>query len=401
MITLYPDKHKCCGCTACKNICPKKAISMQKDDEGFFYPVIDNALCVECGKCQKICEFQNKTVSGKKPLFTYAAINKNFDTLENSSSGGVFAALAAIVLEKGGIVFGCAWNTEMEPEHICINNPEDMKKLQGSKYVQSNPKNTYTEAKQYLQGGKAVLYTGTPCQIAGLKSYLGKDYENLITADLICHGVPSADFFRGYKNWLEEKLNGKIESFKFRDKSKVGMGCVGKVTLQKNGKRHEEIIAPPFSSYYQFFLQGDIYRKCCYNCKYACSSRQGDFTMGDYWGIEKVHPEIDDRNGVSVLLVNSEKGLGLIDKLAEYLSLAESTFEKASVGNRNLLYPTNKSDRRGYILRIFSEGGFRSVDDYYRKTAGLKMVLYKMKAAVPVSIKKKIRKLLGRIGVTL
>lgn len=177
------------------NICPNEAITMKSDEDGFIYPTINNNLCVKCGLCKSVCTFQNKSDSGNQPIATYAAINKNKSILTESASGGVFAALASIILEKNGVVFGCAYNNEMIPVHICINNPLDIKKLQGSKYVQSNINSTYIEAKKYLEDCIWVLFTGTPCQIAGLKSYLGKDYDNLITADIICHGVPSAAFF--------------------------------------------------------------------------------------------------------------------------------------------------------------------------------------------------------------
>jgi len=378
------------------NVCPKQAISMKPDEDGFLYPVIDEALCVECGLCTKACAFQNVPITADEPLATYAAINRNQVTLFDSSSGGVFAALASLVFEKDGVVFGCAFNGDMKPEHICVDNPADMKRLQGSKYVQSDVKNTYAEAQKYLKEGRHVLYTGTPCQIAGLKSCLGKDYSNLTTADLVCHGVPSAAFFKGYIAWLEEKLNGKITVYKFRDKSKVGMGLVGKVTFQKSGKSRGEIVYFPSHYYYYYFLHGDIYRDSCYECKYAGGSRQGDFTMGDWFGIEESHPEIETRNGVSVLLVNSEKGMALIGELSELLNLTKSTFEQARVQHDQLRQPAARSDRREAILQTWREGGYQAVADEYYKANRKRILISRIKMMVPQPVKRTLKRLLGR-----
>ncbi len=175
MIKLFSEKKDCSGCGACLTVCPQHAITMTPDAEGFVFPVIDSSICIECGLCVRTCAFQNVPVIAGEPLATYAAVNKDQTTLRSSSSGGVFAALASLTFERGGVVFGCAFNRDMEPEHVSIDSPADMKGLQGSKYVQSDVKNTYAEAQKYLQEERRVLYAGTPCQIAGLKSYLGKD----------------------------------------------------------------------------------------------------------------------------------------------------------------------------------------------------------------------------------
>jgi Fe-S-cluster-containing hydrogenase component 2 len=281
MTVLFERKQDCCGCGACASICPKQAITMKPDADGFTYPVLDDSACVDCGLCVTTCAFQNVPVTADGPLATYAAVNKDAEALSRSSSGGVFAALASLVFEKSGVVFGCAFNDDLEPEHICIDNPADVARLQGSKYVQSDVKNTYAEAKKSLQVGRCVLYTGTPCQIAGLKAYLGRDYDSLITADLVCHGVPSTAFFKGYIAWLEYKRGGKVAAYRFRDKTEGSMSCgVGKVVFRKGGMNWDNMVYSPFHYYYQYFLSGDICRESCYTCKYAGGNRQGDFTMG-------------------------------------------------------------------------------------------------------------------------
>jgi coenzyme F420-reducing hydrogenase beta subunit len=393
VVTLYIDEKDCCGCAACKNICSRQAITMEFNKDGFLYPSIKKDLCIECGRCKKVCAFQNVPIGSCEPLDTYVAINKDQYTLSSSASGGIFGALATFVLKKNGIVFGCAFDTYMNPIHISIDNPADIKKLQGSKYVQSNIGNSYIEAERYLKQGKYVLFTGTPCQIAGLKSYLGKAYHNLITADIICHGVPSVVFFKEYIKYLEDNLKGKVIDFRFRDKSK-GNNHMGKVIYKKNGIIYEKYLLPLISYYYYYFLKGHICRQSCYSCKYAGGTRQGDYTMGDYWGIKKIHPEIETKNGVSILLINSEKGLALIDELSEYLTLTKSNFEQGRVYNAQLNHPVTKSEKREDIFKLWRNHGYQAVAEKYYKMNRKRIVNYRIKALVPQSIKNAINKVL-------
>ncbi len=395
MIIQYKEKKDCCACAACMNICPKNAITMKSDEEGFTFPNINHDLCIRCKQCLKVCAFQNVPIIDKEPISAYAAINKNDSILKASSSGGVFGALASLVLNKKGIVFGCDYNENMEPVHIAIENCSDIKKLQGSKYVQSYIGTTYTKAKRYLDSERWVLYTGTPCQIAGLKAYLGKDYLNLITADIVCHGVPNATFFVDYIRYLERKLNGKIIDFKFRDKTK-GWGRMGKVIYLKDGKICNEFIHPNISSYYSYFLGGHICRDSCYDCKYACGNREGDFTMCDFWGIERAHPEIITEKGVSALLINSNKGIGFLNDLTQHLSLTKSNLEIVRYENEQLNYPTPKSNSRESILKKWRDEGYKAVEDEFYSANKWNIRLTKLKIMIPQPIKDKIKTLIGR-----
>ena len=370
--------------------CPRQAISIKPDEDEFIYPTINPDLCVECGICIKICAFQSESVTGHEPLAVYAAINKNQSILADSSSGGIFGALAAMIFKRNGVVFGSAYNNDMEPEHIGIDNSAQIKKLQGSKYVQSSINTTFADARRHLGQGREVLYTGTPCQIAGLKSYLGRDFENLITADIICHGVPSAAFFKGYVRYLEGKLKGKVIDFKFRDKSK-GWGLLGKVVYERNGAVREKCIPPSTSYYYSYFLKGDIYRENCYECKYASGNRQGDFTMGDYWGIEKAHPEIKTESGVSVLLVNSVKGMALLEMLGNHLDLTPSTFEQAREQNGQLRQPTARSNQRAAILKTWRKDGYQAVAAEYYKLNKKQLMKFKIKSLILQPVMKLIK----------
>jgi coenzyme F420-reducing hydrogenase beta subunit len=396
---LYIKKEDCCGCGACVNVCPQNSIYFKPDENGFLFPEVDMNNCIDCDLCETVCAFQNGIPLGRHAIKTYAAIHKNKNLLLPSSSGGVFSALAEIVFAKNGVVYGCAWDENLETEHICISSVKELHKLQGSKYVQSNIGKTFREAKAYLKNGKYVLFSGTPCQIAGLKSFLGKEYENLITAELVCHGVPNVAFFKSYIGWLENKLKGKIARFIFRDKSNWGMSCVGRVYLG-NGEAREKIIYWPLDPYYSHFMYGHIYRESCYQCKYASTKRQGDFTLGDYWGIQKAHPEIDTNNGVSVLLVNSEKGLELVGKLQEYLYLTPSTFEQAALENGQLTKPIPQSDIRETVLSTWREGGFQAVADKFYKNNRKEIMRFHINRIIPKTIKSGIKKVLSLHNIT-
>lgn len=395
MIVLFDRKADCCGCAACMNICPKNAIEMEPDSDGFVFPQIDRDLCIECGLCKRVCAFQNVPVPNNKPLATYVGINKNTDVLINSASGGVFAALAEFIFQRQGVVFGCAYCEDMRPKHIGIDNVLHMERIQGSKYVQSEINASYSKVREYLEDDRWVLFTGTPCQISGLKSFLGKDYPQLLTADLICHGVPSANFFVGYMRCLEKGIGGEIIDFNFRDKTK-GWGLNSKVIYKRNNEMCERQIPTIDSYYYRYFLKGEIYRESCYSCKYACSHRVADFTMGDYWGIENAHPEVKAQKGVSVLLVNNERALKLVEKLKKYLELTESSLELASKQNAQLNKPTPMGGNRDKIFKAWRLGGYNAVAQEYYRTHKYAIISAKIKSFVPLPIKKIIRSVLKR-----
>jgi hypothetical protein len=226
---------------------------------------------------------------------------------------------------------------------------------------------------------------------------LGTDYHTLITADIICHGVPSSNFFKGYIKYLESSLNGEIVDLRFRDKSK-GWGHIERVYYKQNGIMKNKLIQPFESYYHRYFLSGDILRENCYECKYACCSREGDFTMGDYWGIEKAHPEIKKESGVSVFLVNSQKGKLLVNELMNYLYLTKSDFSKARMQNGTLNKPTRNSVIREKILETWREGGYQAVAAEYYKTNRKKIMLYRLKGILPKAIKDGIKKLIWLIS---
>jgi coenzyme F420-reducing hydrogenase beta subunit len=344
---------------------------MISDQDGFFYPNINFNQCINCRLCEKYCPVHYSVANDMKNQSVFAVWLKNSDILKTSSSGGAFSAIAEYVLKRGGSVFGCAFTSTFQIKHICVNDLQSLKKLRGSKYVQSDTMDTFSQAKRLLQSGKLVLYSGTPCQIAGIKAYLHKDYENLITIDLICHGVPSPLLFSKYIHWLEEKIHGKVLSYRFRDKEKNGWSHTGRFFYHKNNKVIQKDIISKLDPYYSLFLKGDIYRECCYKCMYANACRQGDFTIGDFWGFEHIHPEYSIRNGISLLLVNNKKAADILPFLSTYLTLLPSTFEEAAKHNGQLTHPTVTSKKRKDFLCSARSDSFQDVvflwKKYYRK----------------------------------
>ena len=303
------DKKGCTGCGACHNICPKNAITMQVDEEGFKYPVIDKEKCINCKLCEKICPVLNKVKKEEQELTNViAAYTKNDDERTLSSSGGIFFELADIILAKKGAIVGAGYDEKFNVVHKIIYNKEDLKELQGSKYVQSDTKDTYKETKEILEKGIEVLYVGTPCQIAGLKSFLQKDYDNLYTCDLICHGVPSPKVWQKYLS----EYDGKIQNCYFRNKDD-GWNCFSmKIVFENNKFKRFKMTKDDFI---RLFLNNYTLRPSCYDCKFSKIPRVADISLGDFWGVEGKYPEFSDDRGTSLILVNSSKGNELIKQI--------------------------------------------------------------------------------------
>lgn len=393
MPVLFVNKEDCCGCGACLNTCPKQAISMKEDECGFLYPMIDESLCVRCGKCKTVCAFQKKEKSNS-PVACYAAISNNTDQASRSASAGIFAAIAEGVIKNDGIIYGAAFSEDWGVHHISVDNLCELTALQGSKYAQSETGRAFFEAKEELKTGRQVLFSGTPCQIDGFKEYLGKEYENLITVDIVCHGVPSMRMLQTYLKTLENKYGGKITAFTFRDKS-IGWGKNGSTII--NGKKIR--IWESASSYLFYFGQGSLCRASCYHCPYTCSSRPADMTIGDYWGIEKQHPELlakrgwDETKGISLILVNTQKGKRFLENSRFLIEVVPSSFRKISAGNEQLNHPSIDKTN-GEILREFKNGGWESVENRFRHNRGLKLYQSQIKSILPTKLKRILKRCL-------
>ena len=386
------NKNECCGCESCANICPKQAISMVKDEKGFIYPIIDNTKCINCGLCNRTCPLQNELHKKNSVYDVYAIINKDKGELMESASGGAFSALAHWALEQNGIVIGCSWDETLTPRHIKIDNIKDLTKIQGSKYVQSRMGNVYQEIKGYLNDGKLVLFSGTPCQCDGLRYYLQRNYSNLVCVELICHGVPSYTFFRDYLDVLEKKIKGKIIDLKFRDKKRGWGALLHIIYLDKNGKKRHKFFSTEESYYYTYFWNGNLYRESCYECKYSTLPRKSDITIGDYWGVQKAHPEINVKNGVSVLIASTTRGKAVVEELKEYAEITDSNIESAIVENGQLVKHSIEGEISNYVWNLYLSQGADKVWKDYVKRNRIRIIKGKIKRNIPLVIKELMKK---------
>lgn len=368
---LYEKLADCCGCGVCSNVCPKDAIRMQRDENGVLYPVIQKKICVGCAACTHVCAFQSSHLLPRASQ-AYAVQAREESALNGSASGGVFALLAQEVLRQGGAVVGCAFQYTDEglmPQHVMVRDVTELQALQGSKYVQSVTGDIFREVRAELETGKNVLFSGTPCQVDGLKRFLGQDLPNLWTVDLVCHGVPGDGFFRDYVGVLEKCWRKAVADIVFRDKSS-GWGLQGHVSLMtRSGEERERVLIPAQSSYYNLFLRAETYRDSCYQCKYAGLERPGDLTLGDFWGVESAHPEYLKRNGgdlcpergISCVLVNSERGRSMLERLEGVAWIKPSCLEAVSRENGQLRQPASPGKHRETVLRLYRTHGYWAV----------------------------------------
>ncbi|WP_270672653.1 Coenzyme F420 hydrogenase/dehydrogenase, beta subunit C-terminal domain [Phocaeicola coprocola] len=330
------NKKDCCGCAACVQRCPKKCINFKSDSEGFLYPIVDADKCIKCGLCIKTCPILNSN-NKKDPIAAYAAIYKNETIRNESSSGGMFSLLATNIINEGGVVFGATFDKAWNVIHSYTQSAAELWRFRGSKYVQSDIKESYIIAKNFLKNNYKVLFTGTPCQISGLKHFLNKDYENLITVDVSCHGVPSPKVWTQYLNYLffKQKINKQdIGNIYFREKSN-GWICYNFAI--KNSK--EEIIyKEPHTEnlFMKAFLSNLILRPSCYVCQFKQGKSNSDLTIADYWKGWEVYPQIHDNKGISLVLVNSKKGNLLYNSLKTELISFTTEYKHALKTNHGL-----------------------------------------------------------------
>ena len=347
-------KEKCVGCKSCEQICPKDCISMVENDEGFWYPSVDEKSCIECKLCLKRCPVENTAFHRNTPKKVWAWRNKKDADIMRSASGGAADSAAKTVLQMGGVVYGAAYDEQLVVRHIEVTDEAERGKLQSSKYVQSDPKNSYVKVKQRLSEGKRVLFTGTPCQIAGLYAFLGCDYENLYTIDLICHGVPSPKFFRKYLEYQGEKLAERVIYFNFRSKDKKGWGT--QYLLKTKTKTRTNVLT--LDRYGKHFMKGDCYRESCYQCAYANLNRIGDLTVGDFWGIAKNHPNFNSPKGVSSVFINTEKGQSLFEMMCPLAEVESATIEDGKIKQGNLIKPSYRPTTRNVFYKNIDKDGF-------------------------------------------
>lgn len=348
------DKAKCTGCSACYNICPNKAIIMAEDKYGNIYPQIDKNKCIKCNLCKKVCPQLKDKLNLHPPITAYAMYSKQKDIRRNSTSGGAATTFYLHVLEQGGIVYGaCNILDNKSFNFIRIDNKNDLYKVVGSKYVHCYINDAYLNVKKDLHNGKKVLFIGTPCQISGLKSYLMKEYNNLYTIDLICHGVASQKLL--FNEISAKKINrDDVYYIKFRDEKMYNLKIYSK---------DKKILFEESSStnlYLRNFLQGNIFRENCYNCKYAGRNRVSDITIGDFWGLDKKSKIYDDETkGISLILPNTQKGMELMKKITDKAIIEERTVDEACQHNMQLNSPMTPTRKYSIYVNSYPKLGYK------------------------------------------
>lgn len=393
------DKKDCFGCTACLNICPVKCIDMQSDKDGFQYPVKDKAICIDCNLCRKVCPNANNTSNNRlEDILSYSLTSNDKNIVEKSSSGGAFSAIAQAYCDKNYAIFGVEIDCENKVKHSHVEDIKGIDKFRKSKYVQSYLGNTYFEVKEMLDSGSKVLFTGTPCQVAGLKLFLRREYANLFCVDIICHGVPSQKVLDKYIEFLSEKTAEEQIKVTFRHKT-----CDNGKWESRNMKidsRDKVIVENNKKNYYlQGFHRGLFYRTSCYECKYANHKREGDITIGDFWGVKKVFPNENPHKGVSEILVNTKKGKEILDNVKKTSTLKPVSIQTIIKYTGQLNIPTMKHPKREVFFASLDEESF---DDLVEKCISNKnfsgFVRRILSFVLPREMKYKLKKLLK--GVT-
>lgn len=389
------EKKNCCGCTACENICAHSAITMQPDALGFLYPIADATKCVECGLCEKVCQFHSnyKRYENYNEPKVFALRLKDDKQLMRSQSGGAFWGIARHFIDNGGVVYGAAFTETWRVTHQKATNTGELEKLRMSKYVQSDMRGVYKQVRDELRQGLTVLFSGTACQVAGLKAYIPvKMHSNLLCIDIICHGVPSPRVWEDYIVYLEKRYNSKIVKACFRNK-RFGWHGAKETFRFENGKE----ITRQTSN--RLYFSGISMRESCANCKFTNLKRVGDITVGDFWGISKDSPYEKDKKGVSVALINSEKGEKLFNEIRELFIVEESNTTDCLVRQPQLQYPSNISPLHSNFAKDYANNGFMFVANKYgdmgwryhmRKTTNrIKMLIYKIIWALHIKEKPK------------
>lgn len=382
-------KEDCCGCFGCYNVCPVSAITMEIDSEGFWYPIVKKNKCINCRLCEKVCPIINFSKS-KSLLEAYASYNLNENIRKKSSSGGMFTALAEYVLRNEGVVFGVEFSTNLEVIHCLVQNEEELNKIRGSKYVQSKIGDTYEQAKEFLKKNKTVLFSGTPCQIQGLKHYLQTDYKNLICIDLICHGVPSPLVWDSY---IKEISNDKeIINMTFRDKMMGWKESTLRYFFRDGSELREKYSE---STYIKGFIQNCFLRPSCYQCHFKGLERMSDLTLGDFWGIENILPDLDDKKGISLVLAHSIKGKKLLNEISEKIFIKNVDIYKSINENPCAITSVAKDIKRERFYNHYSKHNVSNAVKRATRVSLNKFIIFKLKS-IKYNLKYKIAVLLKK-----
>lgn len=387
--------EKCCGCGACVQKCPQKCIDLKKDSEGFSYPEVNDGSCINCGLCDHVCPFNvSIKVNKNEPLESLACYAKDKTIQLNSSSGGVFSLLATLVIERAGVVYGTAMADDCRSASVVsVQSIQNLYRLRGSKYLQSQTKNTFIEIQNYLRQGRHVLFSGTPCQISALKLFLGQEYEHLYCVDIICHGTPSPELWCKYVDYMEKKFHLKLVNVNFRckDDSWKDFG------IKSNYSGRQVYIDRKYDAYMQMFLRNYCLRPSCYVCK-AKSYSMSDITLGDFWGIDRVLPKMNNPLGTSLVLLRTQKGRELLQNISDLLVMESVDYSDAVIDNKAEYKSVDRPTERDTFFKDMNRMEFK---DFFMKYLYPSPKLKLKKSLIDMGIWKFIEKLRGGAIVNL
>lgn len=369
------DKKKCCGCSACASICPKQCICMVADSEGFLYPHVEVSDCIDCGLCEKVCN-ELHPYDKRTPQNVLAAINKNEDIRLESSSGGIFYILAEKTINEGGVVFGARFDEQWQ---VLIDYTEDIngvRAFMGSKYVQARIENAYKDVRRFLKEERKVLFSGTPCQVAGLHKFLRKTYDNLLTVDFICHGTPSPKVWALYLKDVVDEAKC-ISSLEFRNKQNGWKNFCFNLRYNKGDQTVSLLTSFRNNPYIKAFLYDIILRPSCYDCKAKGCSSQSDITIADFWGIQTIFPDMDDDKGTSMVFINTDKGRTLLD--LSKVKNRETTFENIKRLNPVCCCSVSESPKRKYFFNHLDSEDFVALVNDCTKPTIIQQVIMKLR----------------------
>lgn len=372
MIEIH-EKKNCCGCTACAAICPKECISMKEDAEGFLYPTVDKTKCIDCGACERICPILNAKPEQKFEQKAYIVQNKDQKVLRESTAGGAFTAIAKYALRHDGVVFGVELSDQLVARHIYVETEKDLTRFRNSKYVQSDVgKDTFRQVKCFLNQGRFVCFSGTPCQIEGLKSYLRRDYETLITVDVVCRAVPSPLIFRKYVEYQEKKLADHIKTVRFRDKHYgYKYSTMNVITDENKQKYHQGVESDPWL---RAFFSNVCDRPSCHDCHFRKQYRVSDFTIWDCFHVGRFSQALDNDKGATRVLVHSEKGEKIFDKIKDDFSYIKSKPEDIMAGAKEMKESVSENPRRDDFFRDANQmDGVQLFQKYFPDTLRVKV----------------------------
>lgn len=378
MAAFICPEQRCTGCSACLNSCPRGCIRMTSDDEGFLRPEISGDGCTDCGACRRVCPMLHLPVLDPAAApQVYACWNIDDSVRFRSASGGVFSAFAQTVLQKGGIVYGAAYDENLYLKHIAVSRSEDLDVLRSSKYVQSDIGRCFGAIRDLLDQGRPVLFSGTPCQVDGLSAFLGREHELLYTCDMLCHGVPSPGLFFKYVEWLQKRFHGKLAGLNMRHKGKGWKKIVSTVALSNNGR--EQYLKGVADSFMLGFVKEITLRPACYLCPYTNIDRRGDLTLADFWGIGEIAPfHHDTKKGVSLILANSEKGRQLFADSRERIFGEERTLAEARHKRTKLSQPVSRPGIRETFFADYKRLGYEELAKKHLLDRGLKGLIKQM-----------------------